>query len=180
MEWCSVIIWYQPRYLIHLRPHVVTLWATIGTHLWAKMAENGWIQFFDKDSYHNLLFYTQICSMGRWAVFNYPMIIPKVPTILVTPYSYPMGHHSHLFVSKNGQKRLKTGFWGYLPPYPLIIHTNMFYGQQVGFKYPMVAPKVPATLKTPHSYPMGKYSHSFVSKNGRKWLKTVFWRKFLP
>jgi hypothetical protein len=50
----------------------------------------------------------------------------------------------------------------------------MFYGQEVVFNYPMVAPKVPATLKTPHSYPIGNYSHSFVIKNDRKWLKTVF------
>jgi hypothetical protein len=44
----------------------------------------------------------------------------------------------------------------------------------------MVSPKVPATLKTPHCYPMSNHSHSFVSKNGRKRLKKTFWRKFLP
>jgi hypothetical protein len=43
-------------------------------------------------------------------VFNYPMESPKFPTTLMTPYSYPMGHHSHSFGSKNGRKRLKTGF----------------------------------------------------------------------
>jgi hypothetical protein len=43
-------------------------------------------------------------------VFDYPMVSPKVPTALTTPYSYPMGHHSHSFVSQNGPKRLKTGF----------------------------------------------------------------------
>jgi hypothetical protein len=113
--------------------------------------------------------------MGHQVVYSYSMILTKVPSTLVTPYSYPMGHHSHWFVSKNGQKRLKTGFWGYLPPYPLILHSNMFYGQQVVFNYPMLLPKVSATLNTPHSYLMGNHSHSFVSKNGRKRWKTVFW-----
>jgi hypothetical protein len=100
--------------------------------------------------------------------------ITQGASTLVIPYSYAMGHQSHSFVSKTGQKRLKTGFSGYLPPYPLILHTNMFYGQQVLLNYPMVLPKVPATLKTLHNYPMGNHSHSFVSKNGQKWLKTVF------
>jgi hypothetical protein len=48
--------------------------------------------------------------MGQQGVFNYPIVLPKMPTTLVTPYSYPIGHHSHSFVSKNGQKQLKTGF----------------------------------------------------------------------
>jgi hypothetical protein len=57
-----------------------------------------------------------------------------------------MGHHIHLFVSKNGQKLLKTGFRGYY-----LHNKNKFYGQQVVFNYPMVSPKVPATLKIPYS-----------------------------
>ena len=48
--------------------------------------------------------------MVQWVVLNYPMLSPKVPTTLMTPYSYPMGHHSHSFVSKNGQKWLKNMF----------------------------------------------------------------------
>jgi hypothetical protein len=92
------------------------LWATIATHLRAKMAENGWKLVFDNTYFQNLLFYTQICSMGQQVVFNYPMVSPKVPITLTTPYNYPMGHHSQSFVSKNGQKWLKTGFWQYLPP----------------------------------------------------------------
>jgi hypothetical protein len=48
--------------------------------------------------------------MGHQALFDYPMVSPKVTTTFMTPYSYPMGHHSHSFVSKKGQKRLKTGF----------------------------------------------------------------------
>jgi hypothetical protein len=44
----------------------------------------------------------------------------------------------------------------------------------VVLNYPMVSPKVPITLVTQNDYPMGHHSHSFVSQNGRKWLKTVF------
>jgi hypothetical protein len=86
-----------------------TLWATISTHLWPKMAENGRKQVFDDTYLHNLLFHTQICSIGQRVVFNYPMVSLKVPTTLITPYSYHMGHHSHSFVSQNSPKRLKTG-----------------------------------------------------------------------
>jgi hypothetical protein len=38
------------------------------------------------------------------------MVSPSMPTTLMTLYSYPEGHHSHSFVSKNGRKQLKTGF----------------------------------------------------------------------
>jgi hypothetical protein len=48
--------------------------------------------------------------MGQQVVFNDPMVLPEVSATLMTPYSYPMGHHGHSFVSKNGQKQLKTGF----------------------------------------------------------------------
>jgi hypothetical protein len=48
--------------------------------------------------------------MGQLVLFNNPIISPKVPPTLLTPYSYPTGHHSHSFVSKNDQKRSKTGF----------------------------------------------------------------------
>jgi hypothetical protein len=37
-------------------------------------------------------------------VFNYLMVSPNMPTTLMTSYSYPMGHHSHSFVSKKRQK----------------------------------------------------------------------------
>jgi hypothetical protein len=47
-----------------------------------------------------------LCPMSQlWS-----MVSPKVPTILMTPYSYPMGHHRHSFVSKNGEKWLKNMF----------------------------------------------------------------------
>jgi len=109
-ELCSVILWYHLWCLLPSWPHIVILWATIATHLLAKMKENGWKQVFDDTYLHNLLFYTQICSIGQWVMFNYPMVSPKVPTTLMTPYSCPMGHHSHSFVTKNGQKLLKNMF----------------------------------------------------------------------
>ena len=56
------------------------------------MAENGRKQVFDNTYLHNLLFHTQICSMGKWVLFNYPMVSPKVPTTLLTPYSYGRSH----------------------------------------------------------------------------------------
>jgi hypothetical protein len=31
------------------------------------------------------------------------MVTPKVPTKFMTPHSYPMGHHSNLFVSKKAK-----------------------------------------------------------------------------
>jgi hypothetical protein len=74
------------------------------------VSKDGSKQVFDDTYLHNLLFYTQVCSMGQIRVFNYHMVSPKVSTTLVTPYSYPMGHHNHSFVSKNGRKLLKTGF----------------------------------------------------------------------
>jgi hypothetical protein len=48
--------------------------------------------------------------MGQQVVFNDPMVLPEVSATLITPYSCPMGHHGHSFLSKNGRKRLKTGF----------------------------------------------------------------------
>jgi FMN-dependent NADH-azoreductase len=48
--------------------------------------------------------------MGQQVVFNYPMVSLKVPTRLMIPYIYLMGHHGLSFVSKNGRKQLKTGF----------------------------------------------------------------------
>jgi hypothetical protein len=103
-EWCSNILWYHPRCPLHSSPHMGTLWATIATHLWEKIAENSWKQVFDDTYLQNLLFHTQICSIGKQVVFNYPMLSLKVPTTLLTPYNRPMGHHSHSFVSKYGWK----------------------------------------------------------------------------
>jgi hypothetical protein len=97
-----------------------------------------------------------------------------VPTTLVTPYSYPMGHPSYSFVSKNGQKGLKQAY------YDIHLHNLLFQtqicsrGQLVVLNYCSVSPKVPTTLVTPYSYPMGHPSYSFVSKNGQKGLKQAY------
>jgi hypothetical protein len=80
---CSIILWYHPRCLLHSWSNIVTIWANIATHLWPKMAENGWKQVFDDTYLHNHLFHTQICSKGQRVVFNYSMVSPKVPTTLI-------------------------------------------------------------------------------------------------
>jgi hypothetical protein len=74
------------------------------------MARNGSKQVYDDTYLHNLLFYTKIYSMGQQVVLDYPIVSPKVPTTLRTLYSYTIGHHSHSFVSRNGQKQLKQVF----------------------------------------------------------------------
>jgi hypothetical protein len=79
------------------------------------------------------------------------MVSTKVPITLVIQYSYPMGYHSHSFVSKNDRKQLETVFDD------TYLHNLLFYtqicsmGQQVVFNYPIVSSKVPTTLKTPYS-----------------------------
>ena len=80
------------------------------------MAEIGWKQVFENTYLNNLLFHTQVCYMGQQVAFNYPMLSLKMPTTLMTPDIYLMGHHGNSFVIKNGQKWLKTSFWQYLPP----------------------------------------------------------------
>jgi hypothetical protein len=77
-KWCLIILWYHPRYVLHLWLQIVALWATISitTHLLAKMAKNGSKQVFDDTYVHNLLFYTQVCSMDQKRVFNYYMVSP--------------------------------------------------------------------------------------------------------
>ena len=59
---------------------------------------------------HNLLFYPQHYLMGQRMVSSYPMISLMVLFTLMTPYNYPMGHHSPSFVTKNGKKLLTNMF----------------------------------------------------------------------
>jgi hypothetical protein len=140
------------------------------------MAKTGWKQALDNIHLHNLLFQTQISSMGQQVVFNYPLVSRKVPTTLVTPYSYPMGHPSYSFVSKNGQKSLKQAYDD-IHLHNLLFQTQICSrGQLVVLNYRSVSPKVPTRLVILYSYPMGHPSYSFVSKNGQKWLKTGFWQ----
>jgi hypothetical protein len=40
--------------------------------------------------------------------------------------------------------------------------------------WPIVSPMVPSIFMTPYNYPMGHNSHSFVTENGRKLLKNMF------
>jgi hypothetical protein len=167
--------WYHQRCLLHLWPQIVTLWATIATHFWAKNGRKRLKTGFDNTYLHNLLFHTQIYSIGQQVVFSYPMVSPKVPTTLVTPNSYSMSHQSHSFKRKNDQKRLKQVFDDTYFRNLLFYTQICSMGQQVVFNYPTVSPKVPTTLRTPYSYPIGHHCHSFVRKNGRKRLKTVFW-----
>jgi hypothetical protein len=172
-KWCSVNLWYHPRCLLHLWPQIVTLWATIATHLSAKMAENDWKQVCDNIYFWNFLFYKQICSMGQQVEFKYPIVSPTVPTTLRTPYSYPKGHHTHSFVSKNGQT-VKNSFFILTSKTSYSTYKFFSMGQQVVFNYPMVSPKVPTTFINLFDYPIGYHRHSFVSKNGWKLLKNLF------
>jgi hypothetical protein len=101
----------------------------------SKKAKNGSKQVFDNTYFHNLLFYTQVCFMGQQRVINYYMVSPKVSTKLVTPYSYPMGHHKHSFVSKNGRKQVLNVTY---------LHNHLLYtqvcsmGQKLEFNYPIL------------------------------------------
>jgi hypothetical protein len=76
------------------------------------MAQNSWKEVFVDTYPDNLFFHTQICSLGQQVVFNYPIVSPKVPTTLVIPNSYPMGHYSRSLVTcepkkaKNGWKQV--------------------------------------------------------------------------
>jgi hypothetical protein len=109
-EWCSIILWYHLKDLHHSWPQIITLKATIATHLLSKLAKNGWKQVIDDTYFHNLLFYTQICLMGQLVVFSYPVVSLKVPTTLVTLNYYPMSHHSHSFKVKKLAKLAENGW----------------------------------------------------------------------
>jgi hypothetical protein len=166
-QWCSIILWYHQRGLLHSWSLIVNLRATIATYLWAKLAKNGWKQVIDDNYFYNLSFYSQICLMGQLVVFSYPVVSIKEPNILLTPNNYPMSYRSHSFkvekLEKIRQKWLKICFCWYFQN--LLFYTSICsIGQQVVFSYPMVSPNMPTTLTTPYSYPMGHHSHSFVIK----------------
>ena len=59
-------------------------------------------------------------------VSSWPMVSPMVPSILMTPYNYPMGHNSHSFVTENGPKLLKNMFFGGLLSV-MSRNLNLFY-----------------------------------------------------
>ena len=58
------------------------------------VSKNGRKQVLDDTYLRYLLYYRQISSMGHHVVFNYPRVSFRVPTTLMTPYSYRMGHHN--------------------------------------------------------------------------------------
>jgi hypothetical protein len=89
---------------------IVTLWATISTYLWAKMAKNGWKQVFHNTYFHDLLFHTQVSFMGQtsWVKLSYG--ITKGAYYTDDPYSYPMDHYIYSFVTKNVLTLLKNMF----------------------------------------------------------------------
>jgi hypothetical protein len=106
--------------------------------------------------------------MGQQVVYNYPRVSPKVLTTLMTPYSYPTGHHSYSFVSKNGRKRIQNRFLMILTSITSYSTHKNFLWVNEWFNYPVVSPKVPTTLMAPNNYPMSHNSDSFKSRNGRK------------
>jgi hypothetical protein len=116
--------------------------------------------------------------MGQHVLFNYPMVSSMVPTTLLTPYIYPMGHHSQSFVSKNDQRLSKTGFWRYLPQGLLILHTCMFYGPTCVVQLSYGNTQGANYTQNPIKINMGHYRHSFVTKNSQKLLKNLFLTMF--
>jgi hypothetical protein len=133
------------------------------------MIKNGLKQVFDDTYLHDFLFYTQVCSMGQQVVYNYPMVSPKVPTTIKTPYRYPVGHYSHSFVTTKKHKNYWKICFGNVYLHNLLLCTKIFsIGQWVVSNYIMISTKAPLTLMSPCSYPMGHHSHSFVSKNEQK------------
>ena len=51
------------------------------------------------------------------------MSSPMVPPTLMTPHSYPKGHHSYSSVTKNGQELFKNMFFFYFCLHKVTFHT---------------------------------------------------------
>ena len=77
------------------------------------MTKNGWKKVFDDTYLHNLLYHTQISSKGQQVVLDYPMVSPRVPTILMTP-------HLWIKMAQNGWKQVFDDIY---------IHNLLFYAQ---------------------------------------------------
>jgi hypothetical protein len=60
----SVIVWYYLRCLVHSRPYMVTLWATIATQLREIMAKNGW-----KNMFFTMLTFVNFYSTHRYSLW---------------------------------------------------------------------------------------------------------------
>jgi hypothetical protein len=124
---------------------------------------------------HNLFIYTQICLRGQQVVFSYPMVSYKIPTTLMTPYSYPMGNLSYSFMNKNGQKRLKKCFLMMLTSITSYSTHKYFLRVLIGIRLSYGISQGGTKLISPYSYLAGHCSHSLVSKNGWKRMKNMFW-----
>jgi hypothetical protein len=112
-------------------------------------------------------------------VASYPMISPMVPFTQTTPHNYPLGHHSHLFVTGKGQKLLKKKFWHSYLCNLLFYLKHQFMGQWMVSIYSKILPSLPFTLTTPYSYPMSHHVDSFVTRNRQKLFKNKY-LTFLP
>jgi hypothetical protein len=91
-EWCSIFLWYQHRCMLNSWPHNYSY--PMGYQSHSFVSKNGRKQIFDDTYLRNLLYYRQSSSLGHRLVFNYPRVSFRVPTTLMTPYSYRMGHHN--------------------------------------------------------------------------------------
>jgi hypothetical protein len=119
-------------------------------------------------STHNyVLWANKLCSIILWyhprcLLHSWPHTVTLQATIAL---------HLWAKMAKNGWKQVFDDT--YL--HNFLFHTQVCsMGQKLVSNHPVLSPKVPATLVTPNSNVMGHHSHSFVRKNGRKRLKTVF------
>ena len=67
-------------------------------------------------STHNIVFWRQRM------VPHYPKISPMVQSTRMTPYTYPMGHHGHSFVTKNGKRIIEKHVFGDFYLHDLLIY----------------------------------------------------------
>jgi hypothetical protein len=63
--WCSIILRYYPRCQLDSKPHKDTLWATIATHLWPKIAKNCW----------KILFLVMFTSITSYCTHKYVLLV---------------------------------------------------------------------------------------------------------
>jgi hypothetical protein len=85
--------------------------------------------------------------MGDQVLFNYPILSPKVPTMFMILYDYPLGHHSYSFVIKKLSKMVEKHVFDDVYLYNLLFYTQIYYvGQWAVLNDPMVSPKGPTTL----------------------------------
>ena len=89
------------------------------------------------------------------------MSSPMVAPTLMTPHSYPIGHHSYSSVTKNGKKLFKNMFFLLMPSQGHIPHMNVLIVKQMVYSAPTTPPKVVPSCTTPHIYPTSHHGHPF-------------------